>query len=61
MSKKIETAYPGIWGIFKLSVLVNQKIFKTVYRNIVNIFRALVKNIIDSHCALHIKETEVCV
>ena len=32
--KKSETVYPGIRGILKLSVLVNQKIFKTVYQNI---------------------------
>ena len=44
--KKSETVYPGIWGILKLSVLVNQKIFK---------------KIIDSHCALNVKETLVCV
>ena len=34
MSEKSETVYPGIRGILKLSVLVNQKIFKTVYWNI---------------------------
>ena len=28
MSKKSETVYPGIWGILKLSVLVNQKILE---------------------------------
>ena len=31
MFKKSETVYPEIWGILKLSVLVHQKIFKTVY------------------------------
>ena len=30
MSKKSETVYPEIWAILKLSVLINQKIFKTV-------------------------------
>ena len=38
MSKKSETVYPGIWGILKLSVLVNQKVFKTVYQNIKSTF-----------------------
>ena len=32
MSKKSETVYPEIWAILKLSVLINRKIFKTVYR-----------------------------
>ena len=32
--KKSETVFPGIRGILKLSVLVNKKIFKTVYWNI---------------------------
>ena len=36
--KKSETVYPGIWGILKLSVLVNQKIFKTVYWNLKSTF-----------------------
>ena len=29
--KKSETVYPEIWPILKLSVLINHKIFKTVY------------------------------
>ena len=32
--KKSETVYPEIWGILKLSGLINQKIFETVYRNL---------------------------
>ena len=33
MSKKSETVYPEIWGIFKLSGLINQKIIEIVYQN----------------------------
>ena len=33
MSKKSETVYPEIWDILKLSGLINQKIFETVYQN----------------------------
>ena len=35
--KKSETVYPEIWGILKLSVLINQKIFETVYRKILGV------------------------
>ena len=30
MSKKSENVYPEIWGILKLSGLINQKFFETV-------------------------------
>ena len=36
--KKSETVYPEIWGILKLSVLVNQKIFKTAYQSVKSTF-----------------------
>ena len=38
--KKIETVYPEIWGILKLSGLINQKIFETVYRNFQTVSKA---------------------
>ena len=40
MSKKSETVYPEIWGILKLSGLINQKIFETVYRNFQTVSKA---------------------
>ena len=70
--KKSETVCPEIWGILKLSGLINQKIFETVHQHFlitvasnflsdtqVNIFQAMLKNIINSHCAFNIME--VCV
>ena len=38
--KKSETVYPEIWGILKLSGLINQKIFETVYRNFQTVSKA---------------------
>ena len=38
--KKSETVYPEIWGILKLSGLINQKIFETVYQNFQTVSKA---------------------
>ena len=40
MSKQSETVYPEIRGILKLSGLINQKIFETVYRNFQTVSKA---------------------
>ena len=40
MSKKSETVYPEIRDILKLSGLINQKIFKTVYGNFQTVSKA---------------------
>ena len=62
MSKKISNCLP--WNLEYLETVCPgqpKNLQNCLSKHEVNIFQAMVKNIIDSHCALHIKETEVCV
>ena len=68
--QKSETVYPPIWGILKLSVLLNHYILKLSIKILKQsqnrqpkhkstFFKS--KNIINLHYVFNIKETQVCV